>query len=138
MRTYQTDSPQARARILALAMVVDGHLDPTELKVLESTPLLLDVEIPASLFREVLETLCSDILHTAVRNGSVEINAALLDCMLVEIADPELRRKMLGAMIMIVAADSWVADGEGMLLARACHLWKADRAFIDSPCASAA
>lgn len=131
MRNYATNSLEARARILALSMVVDGHLDPAEIKVLEDTPVLLDVQVTSKLFRQVLDALCSDMLYTAVRDGSVEINAPLLDSLLVEIADPDLRRRMLGAMIKIVDADSWLADAEGMLLARACHLWRADHSFQD-------
>ena len=45
MRSYPNDSPQATARILALAMVVDGHLAPSELRVLDESPLMRDLEM---------------------------------------------------------------------------------------------
>lgn len=129
MRTYPNNSLKARARILALSMVVDGHLDPSEMKVLEDTPVMGELQLNHALLREALEELCADMLHTAVRNGSVEINAALLDGVLAEITEPDLRRRMLAAMLKIVDADSWLADAEGILLARACQLWRAADGF---------
>lgn len=129
MRCYPNDSPQATARVLALAMVVDGHLAPAELKVLEDMPLMAELDLDRTLFREVLEELCHDMLHTAVVQGAVELNAALLDSLLREITEPALRRKLLTAMWKIADADGWLADAEAALLARACALWGAGEGF---------
>jgi uncharacterized tellurite resistance protein B-like protein len=126
MRTYEPNSTRARARLLALSMVVDGHIDASELKVLDEAPVLHGLQLDMQLFRDVLDELCSDMLRTAVRDGVVEIGTPLLDRLLADITDPELQGKMLGAMWKIVHADEQLADAESILLARACGLWWPD------------
>lgn len=133
MRSYPNDSPQATARVLALAMVVDGHLAPSELRVLDDSPLMRDLDMDRTVFREVLEDLCNDMINTAVVQGAVELNAPLIDHLLSEITSPELRRKLLSVMWKIVDADGWLADAEAALLARACANWNADARFLP-PC----
>ena len=130
MRSYPNDSPQATARVLALAMVVDGHLAPSELRVLDDSPLMRDLDLDRTVFRVVLEDLCNDMVNTAVVQGAVELNAPLIDSLLSEITTSELRRKLLSAMWKIVDADGWLADAEAALLARACLMWDADARFL--------
>ena len=126
MRPYETNSPQARARLLALSMVVDGHLDPAELQVLEDAPVLSDLGIDWTLFSEVLDELCSDMLGGTVRNGAVEIGPALLDSVLAEITEPALQRQLLVAMLDIVEADARLAHAERLLVTRAGQCWMQD------------
>lgn len=131
MRSYETDSTQARARVLALAMVVDGQLHPSELKVLDDTLVMHELELDEALFRDVLDELCSDLLDFAVRDGAVEIAPSLLDTLLADIAAPNLQRIMLQAMQKVVEADAAVADAESTLLARARRLWRPAQAVSD-------
>ena len=138
MRSYEPDSPRARARLLALSMVVDGHIDAAELKVLDDAPVLHGLQVDVPLFRDVLDELCSDMLRTAVRDGAVEIGTPLLDRLLADITDPELQGRMLGAMWKIVHADAQLADAESILLARACRLWWPDYPKSDFPATLAA
>lgn len=126
MRSYEPDSLRARARLLALSMVVDGHIDPAELKVLDDAPVLHGLQLDTALFRDVLDELCSDMLRTAVRGGAVELGTALLDGVLAEITDPALQGRMLEAMWKIVHADQRLVDAESVLLTRACRLWWPD------------
>ncbi|MBB3221150.1 tellurite resistance TerB family protein [Pseudoduganella umbonata] len=128
MRTYETNSPRARARLLALSMVVDGHLDPAELQILEDAPVLQELDIDWTLFSEVLDELCRDMLGGTVRNGAVEIGPDLLDSLLADITDPALQRKLLVAMLNIVEADERLAHGERLLVARAGQRWVPDSA----------
>lgn len=123
MRTYETNSPRARARLLALSMVVDGHLDPAELQVLEDSPILQQLDIDWTLFSEVLDELCSDMLGGTVRDGAVEIGPALLDSVLAEITEPSLQRQLLVAMLDIVEADTRLAHAERLLVTRAGQHW---------------
>ena len=130
MRSYPPNSPRARARLLALAMVVDGDLDPAELEVLEDPAVLRGLRVDGALFQQVLSELCTDMLRTAVRNGAVELKPELLDRLLAEITDPELQHRLLATMVNIVDADAQIADAEGMLLERACARWKPDLARL--------
>jgi uncharacterized tellurite resistance protein B-like protein len=126
MRNYETNSPRARARLLALSMVVDGHLDPAELQVLEDAPVLQELGIDWTLFSEVLDELCSDMLGGTVRNGAVEIGPDLLDSLLADITEPGLQRQLLVAMLNIVEADARLAHAERLLVTRAGQRWVPD------------
>ncbi|QGZ38188.1 hypothetical protein IP92_01516 [Pseudoduganella flava] len=137
MRTYEANSPRACARLLALAMVVDGDLDPAELEVLEDGALLRGLGLDGAVFQQVLGELCTDLLRTAVRDGAVEIKPALLDRLLAEITDPALQQRLLAAMVTIVDADSRVEDAEGILLEQACVQWKPDLALLKQSTAAA-
>jgi uncharacterized tellurite resistance protein B-like protein len=66
---------------------------------------------------------------TGAAHGMVQIDRKLIDDVLAEIVDPDLRRKLLQAMWNIADADGWLADGEAVLLARAGVLWGAETGF---------
>lgn len=123
MRTYVSNSPEASARLLALAMVVDGHLAPSELRVLEDAPALRELGIDWTLFTVVLDELCEDMLDGTVRDGAIEIGPDLQDELLAGITDPALQRKLLAAMLDIVVADARIAHAERLLVNRAGERW---------------
>ncbi len=130
MRRYEIDSPQAAGRIIALTMVVDGNLSPVELSVMESSRILETVQLDQAAFRQLLQELCDDLL-TASAHGLVQLEPRLIDTVLGEIVDPDLRRALLQAMWKIADADDWLADGEAVLLGRAISLWAAETNFIN-------
>ena len=128
MRSYAHNSPHAAGRILALTMVVDGNLAPSELEALHRTRILEHVDLDAGQFQELLQELCDDLL-TGASHGVVQLDTKLIDNVLGEIEDPDLRRTLLKAMWNIADADDWLADGEAVLLARAGALWGAETGF---------
>jgi uncharacterized tellurite resistance protein B-like protein len=127
MRLYATDSPKAVCRLLALAMIVDGHLAPSELKALRHSGILGRVEIDDEGFDEVVRELCEDLLATAHQRGAgeVEIDARLLDNLLCEVEDPALRMAAMKAMLDIVHADEVLDGRETLLVERAFKAWGA-------------
>jgi uncharacterized tellurite resistance protein B-like protein len=130
MRHYQENSASAAGRIVALAMVVDGALAPAELRALTRTRLLEHIDIDIDTFHGLLEDLCHDLLTSSVEQGHVVIDAATMDSLLAEIADPDLRRRLLRAMWAIADADGVLADAEATLLARACAMWSVESRFV--------
>ncbi|MDB5962833.1 MAG: hypothetical protein JWP59_4127 [Massilia sp.] len=128
MRTYPSNSPQAAGRLLALTMIVDGNLAPSELDALDHSRILARVDLGEEAFRALLQDLCEDMLAGAA-NGEIQLAPAVLDSLLAEITDPSLRRRLLHAMWQIADADGWLADGEAVLLARAGVLWGAETGF---------
>ena len=54
MRSYPTDSPKAISRLLALTMIVDGHLAPSELKAMHRSGILQQVRIAEDDFDDVV------------------------------------------------------------------------------------
>jgi len=132
MRNYVHDSANAAARIVALTMVVDGNVAPSELRALARSQLLEYIDIDTDTFQSLLEELCQDMLSSAVQQECVELSPATIDALLDEIRDPELRRRVLRAMWSIADADGVLADGEATLLARACIMWSAESRFVRS------
>jgi uncharacterized tellurite resistance protein B-like protein len=129
MRSYQPDSPDAAGRILALTMIVDGKLAVSEIAAMDSSKILdhIDLDLPG--FQRMLQELCDDLLSSRPAEA-IELDDALLDRVLAEIAHPDLRRHLLQAMWHIADADDWLADAETVLLTRASTAWSAERNFV--------
>ncbi|WP_426193887.1 TerB family tellurite resistance protein [Massilia sp. DWR3-1-1] len=138
MRNYPSNSPQAAGRLLALTMVVDGNVLPSELDALDHSRILAHIALDRDSFRQLLQDLCEDLLAGA-HHGVIQLDPAVLDSLLLDIADPALRRRLLQAMWHIADADGYLADGEAVLLARASMLWGAETGFANgAPLASPA
>ena len=125
MRLYATDSPKAVCRLLGLAMIVDGHLAPSELAALRDSSILERIGIDEAGFDDVVQELCEDLLSTAHQRGAgeVEIDARLLDQLLCEVVDPALRMAAMSAMLDIVHADAVLDGRETLLVERAFKAW---------------
>jgi uncharacterized tellurite resistance protein B-like protein len=125
MRSYPTDSPKAISRLLALTMIVDGHMAPSELKAMHRSGILQQVGIAEDDFDGVVRELCEDLLATAARRCSeeVEIDVHLLDALLGELQDTALRMSVMKAMLDIVHADSVLDTRETLLIERAFKMW---------------
>ena len=128
MRTYTINSPHAAGRLLALTIISDGNVAPSELAAMHRSRILDHVELGEAEFDQVLHDLCSDLL-TTTRHGVVQIDPELIDHMLLEIEHPDLRRKLLQAMWKIADADGWLANAEAVLLNRASLAWGAETNF---------
>ncbi|ALK98096.1 hypothetical protein AB595_17670 [Massilia sp. WF1] len=125
MRSYPTNSPKAVSRLLALAMIVDGHLAPSEVKAMHHSGILLQTGIDEDGFDDVVRDLCEDLLSSAARRCSaeVEIDARLLDDLLGEVEDKTLRMSLMKAMLDIVHADTVLDARETLLIERAFKTW---------------
>jgi uncharacterized tellurite resistance protein B-like protein len=130
MRHYETDSPSAAGRLVALCMVVDGNMAPSELQALQRSRLLDYIDIDIDNFHDLVDALCQDMLSTSVKHEHVVIDERTIDALLGEIQDPALRRQLLRAMWNIADADGVLADAEAKLLARACVVWSAESHFV--------
>ena len=130
MRNYEPDSASAAGRLVALCMVVDGNMAPSELQALQRSRLLEYIDIDIDTFHDLLDELCQDMLSTAVKHEHVVLDEATIDALLGEIRDPALRRQLLRAMWNIADADGVLADAEAKLLARASVVWSAESHFV--------
>lgn len=138
MRHYETDSASAAGRLVALCMVVDGNLAPSELQALQRSRLLEYIDIDIDTFHDLISDLCQDMLSTAVKHEHVVLDPQTIDALLDEIRDPDLRRALLRAMWQIADADGVLADAEATLLSRACAAWAAEHGFVRESRLSAA
>lgn len=125
MHTYPTNSPAAVSRVLALTMIVDGHLSPSEVRAMQRADFLRQVKVDDDSFDITLRELCEDLLGAAAnRNaGMVEIDPALLDALLQDIQDPLLQVCVWKTMVDIVQADGHLDGRETTLVRRAARAW---------------
>lgn len=125
MRSYPQNSPQACARILALAMLADGSMCKQELDTFDLLDLHERIGLEKDGFHAVVQTFCEDLLTAARANWSdtCRIDPDSLAAWMAEIDSPELRRKLIDLCVAIVEADGRVADSESMVLEAAVAHW---------------
>lgn len=141
MHTYPADSPAAISRLLALTMIVDGHISPSETRTMRKAEFLQQVKIDEDIFEHTLRELCEDLLDTAANRcaGIVEVDPVLLDGLLLEVQDPLLQICVWKTMADIVQADGRLDGREMTLVRRAALAWFGhERARDNSPACAVA
>ena len=125
MRTYPTNSPQASARIVALAMLADGHLCKSELDAVNSVDIQMQLGLQPAELQEVMHALCDDLLMTA--HGQWEhackVDAHTFAALLAEVSDPDLRARVLRLCVTAIAADEHITEGENAFLIATAEYW---------------
>ena len=125
MRTYPRNSPQAAARIVALAMLSDGHLTMRELDVLVRLDAPAQLGLGRADLHAVLHGFCDDLLASAEHGwaDACRVDACTLAGLLAEVDDPALRLTVLQLCVQVVEADQHLAEGESKLLLAAVEHW---------------
>ena len=125
MRHYTSDSAEAMARVVSLALLADGGLDNSELKTLEQHAILDQLSISADTFDRVLHEFCDDVLISAraPNVGQIEIDCETINGLLADICAPELQKQALRAILDIVGADRCLNGGEAILVSQAMSRW---------------
>lgn len=125
VRTYPQDSPQAAARIVAMAALADGHMCSSEAERLTGVAATLGLQ--SAEWQTVLRSFCEDVLVNAPLGwSSANLDAPTIAALLGEIRDPALRRTVVDLCAAIVAADSHHAEGESLVLKAAKTHWRMD------------
>ena len=125
MRTYPRNSPEAAARIVALVLVSDGHACRSEMDAVDKANAGRELGLGPEAFRDVLRTLCEDLL-TGASSGSMlsGVDAEGLRSIMAEVDDEDLQRKVLKLSVAVAAADAHIAEGESVVLEAALRLWR--------------
>jgi hypothetical protein len=125
MRSYPTNSPQAAARIVALTLVADGHVDSVELDVLEQAGAYERLGLSRSEMHSVLQGFCEDLLQSQQSHwaGTCQIDPTTLSQLMAEVDDVAMRKAVLSLCVAVAEADSHVADAESIVLVSAVEQW---------------
>ena len=125
MRNYPRNSPEAAARIVALVLVSDGHACRSELDVVDRANVVVELGLGPDAFRNVLRTLCEDLLIGACSGSMLSgIDAEGLRSLMAEVDDETLQRKVLNLSMAVAAADAHLAEGEAVVLDAARQHWR--------------
>ena len=123
LRSYQANTTQAQARLLALTLLADGQMDPREVAVLCSDEGLGRLGLTNKQFFQVLYDFCADVSRMPAAGGSYKISRDGLTTLLDEVNDPALRKQTLNLMLDVVSADGKFDHGEATLLWNVLEAW---------------
>ena len=125
MRSYPVDSPAAAARIVALALIADGHLSRQELEALDCCQAREELGIAPEALQDVIRTLCEDLLASASGDWAAAcvLGPPQLESVLDEIRDPLLQLRVLQMCLAAISADGHVSDGESVIVRAAVERW---------------
>lgn len=125
MRHYNPDSPEAVARVVVAALLADGGLDSSELKLLAGSTGILRLAMSMEEFDRVVQDFCYDIESVALRDhaGQLTPDRALFDQLLADIRAPELQTMLMGILLDVVRADGHLSAGEMTLVSQAMTRW---------------
>lgn len=125
MRPYPVNSPQAAARIVALALVADGHLTQAELETFRHMGIAEQLGLDGPGWHEVLTSFCQDLLlasHTSWSDVS-RLESEVLERMMAEIEDPALQRQVLQLCVSLAESDGPATESETQMLETAVDQW---------------
>ena len=125
MRHYPRNSPQAAGRILALALLSDGHLSKRELDMLDRLDAHTLLGLGRTELHSVVHSFCEDLLSSMHLSwgDACQVDQATLAALMADIDDPALRRTLLGLCLAIIDADAHLAEGESVLLDAIARHW---------------
>ena len=114
MRSYPLNSPQAAARIVALALIADGHVNKRELIALDQIAAHEQLGMTRDAMHAVVQTLCEDLMVAAQLSwdSASLLDAAAMAELMAEVDDPELWRKVMQVCEAVIDADGHVSEGE--------------------------
>nr|WKF62113.1 hypothetical protein HUO10_006645 [Paraburkholderia busanensis] len=135
MRSYPRNSPQAAARIVALALTADGHVCSSEERVLDKLDIAGQLGLAPAQFAQIVQAMCED--HAMAQASPAPtvspIDEAMLTKLIAEIDDPALRAKVIRLCIAVTIADDYLADGEIALLAAILNAWGPSASSLSGP-----
>jgi uncharacterized tellurite resistance protein B-like protein len=132
LRRYDVNSPQAAARIVALAVVADGDIGETEIQALDRWVAHEQLGLPRQALHGVLDAFCEDLLTSGQLTwaDACPVDERTLADLMGEIQDHALRLKVLGLCVQLVEADGHVDEGESAVLTAAVEHWGLHREML--------
>lgn len=125
MRHYPSDSPEALTRVVALALLADGAIEPGELQALKSSACCFRMGIDPCRFEQTVDEFCDDLIACGNRkaSGQYDLSEDCIRGLLQDVNDPALRQQALCLMQEIINADGVLAHEETALIALVVDCW---------------
>ena len=125
MRSYPANSPQAAARIVALAVVADGDIGDAETQWLDRLAVHEQLGLARHELHALLDIFCEDLLSSGQLKwaDACPVDERTLAELMGEIQDPALRRKLQRLCVELAEVDARVDEGESIVLVAAVEHW---------------
>ena len=125
LRSYAVDSPRAKARLVVLALLADGHLDKREFDALERRGVFATLGIAREDFAEVMYDFCADVAaKLSAGGGGYRLTPAMLAGLLGEVSDRKAREQLLQLIFAVISSDGRLSDAEESLFIGAIDAWR--------------
>ena len=123
LRFYPRNSAHAAARIVVLAMLSDGQLQPAELAILEAVAAPTRLGLSRQEWHDLMHDFCTDLLASASPDSECLIDARMVSGMFADVDDDALRALVLSLCTELVNADGQIHRGEYIVLLAAIDHW---------------
>lgn len=123
MRSYPINSPQALARLIAMAILADGRLDNREVDWLKKHDTAALVGVDRDVLIQVLLDCCRDVITEAEQERVFLLEDHRLARLADDVTDKALQRVAVSAMLIIAKADGSITEGEQALLRFLMERW---------------
>ncbi|WP_295453185.1 TerB family tellurite resistance protein [uncultured Thiodictyon sp.] len=108
---YPENSPEAMLRVITLFIVCDGDVADREMETLERLGVLDTLGVDRNLFAVVFDGYCDDLIaHAGTARYVGLADTDWVDAVLAGVTDPERRRYLAQALLLIAHADGHFAD----------------------------
>ena len=124
MKTYPVNSPEAAARVLAMAMVADGQYSLTEMRALDRQNAPAQLGLSPEAFKAVVDDFCQDLLLSQGGQWTGTVDPAIREQLMAEITDHRLQDVLLQQCEALMLSDGHLADGEVDLLDALSATWR--------------
>lgn len=118
---------------MAMALLADGHICPSELAALERLQILEDIKLSRSEFHDLHERLNEELIDRKRRPYSPSsFDESSLAHTLAEIDDYAMQRKLLHFALVLINSDGQVSAGESRLIAAMRLHWSSEAPALPS------
>lgn len=124
MKPYPVNSPDAAARVLAMAMLADGQYSMTEIRALDRQQAPARLGLTPEAFKAVVDGFCQDLLQANAGHWTGAVDPATRQQLMDEITDRGLQDLILQQCEALMLADGHLADGEVELLDALGATWR--------------
>jgi uncharacterized tellurite resistance protein B-like protein len=120
-RSYPRNSPEAVARLLAMAMMTDGEVDDAEIALFDRLDLFRMIGLSRQDFAQVLSDYCADL--RAADGAPLAADAAVVDAVIASVDDPHRRLMACAAMLSVCYADGRFDTAELSVMRHVLRRW---------------
>ncbi len=124
---YPDNSPEAMLRVITLFIVCDGDVADGEIESLERHGILEALGVDRNRFAVVFDAYCDDLIaHAGTARYVGVADPEWVDAVLAGVTDPERRRYLARALLLIANSDGYFADVELEVYRRMLERWGLD------------
>jgi uncharacterized tellurite resistance protein B-like protein len=119
------NSPAASARVLAMVMMVDGAIHPSELAALDRGNAYAELGLTRDAFLNVASDLFEQLMIDMRATGRLRLlDDAAIDQVLAGVDDPARRATLYRWVVALLPADGHLRDAELAVLQRLLDRWQ--------------